>query len=404
MADDLELEPVRGIGFRVRLRYGKGLRKRFLIALTDEPSARRRAHRLRDLASMLARAGYSLEAPIILRKAAAVTNERDFAEAVKVAEGLCGGQGRSPKALLARVTFKELAEDWTSGRLHERWPDQVSLKRTADDDKGRLEKYAFPAIGSKLVSEITLEDCERVMRLVPVERSQLTRRHVAQSVRRLLNLAVYPLKLIDRNPIPPGFLPKAKQGRAMAYLYPDEDRRLLEDGKVSLRFRLFWGFLMREGMRENEAISLRWRDLDLERGAVRLDKNKTDDPRAWALDRGTLEALKAYRERYHQEAESDELVFVDENGGPLEGTKLPKVLRVHLRGIGLEQERSELFTTTAERLRIRVHDLRGTFVTVALANGKTEAWISDRTGHRSSQMIAKYKRTARTFGELDLVS
>jgi hypothetical protein len=54
-----------------------------------------------------------------------------------------------------------------------------------------------------------------------------------------------------------------------------------------------------------------------------------------------------------------------------------------------------------------VHDLRGTFVTMALANGRSEAWISDRTGHRSSAMIAKYKRTARTFGELalgDLVS
>jgi len=28
---------------------------------------------------------------------------------------------------------------------------------------------------------------------------------------------------------------------------------------------------------------VKWTDLDLERGAVRLDKNKTDDPRAWAL-------------------------------------------------------------------------------------------------------------------------
>jgi hypothetical protein len=47
-----------------------------------------------------------------------------------------------------------------------------------------------------------------------------------------------------------------------------------------------------------------------------------------------------------------------------------------------------------------VHDLRGTFVTVSLANGKSESWISDRTGHRSSVMIARYKRTARTFSEL----
>jgi len=35
-----------------------------------------------------------------------------------------------------------------------------------------------------------------------------------------------------------------------------------------------------------------------------------------------------------------------------------------------------------------------------LGNGKSESWISDRTGHKSSQMINRYKRTARTFAEL----
>jgi hypothetical protein len=39
---------------------------------------------------------------------------------------------------------------------------------------------------------------------------------------------------------------------------------------------------------------------------------------------------------------------------------------------------------------------------VALANGRSEAWVADRTGHRSSQMIARYKRTARTAAELSL--
>ena len=37
-----------------------------------------------------------------------------------------------------------------------------------------------------------------------------------------------------------------------------------------------------------------------------------------------------------------------------------------------------------------------------LALGKTEAWITDRTGHRSSQMIYTYKRAARTVADLKL--
>ncbi len=49
-----------------------------------------------------------------------------------------------------------------------------------------------------------------------------------------------------------------------------------------------------------------------------------------------------------------------------------------------------------------LNDLRATSVTVSLALGKTEAWITDRTGHRSSQMIYAYKRAARTHAELEL--
>jgi integrase len=49
-----------------------------------------------------------------------------------------------------------------------------------------------------------------------------------------------------------------------------------------------------------------------------------------------------------------------------------------------------------------VHDSRATFITIALANGKTEQWVTDRTGHKSSQMVARYAGQARTFVELGL--
>lgn len=40
--------------------------------------------------------------------------------------------------------------------------------------------------------------------------------------------------------------------------------------------------------------------------------------------------------------------------------------------------------------------------TIALATGKTETWVSDRTGHDGHTMIDKYRRKARTWnvGEL----
>ena len=39
---------------------------------------------------------------------------------------------------------------------------------------------------------------------------------------------------------------------------------------------------------------------------------------------------------------------------------------------------------------------------MALASGRSEAWVTDRTGHKSSAMVAGYKRQVRTAAELDL--
>ena len=40
--------------------------------------------------------------------------------------------------------------------------------------------------------------------------------------------------------------------------------------------------------------------------------------------------------------------------------------------------------------------------TPAAANGKTETWVADRTGHKASEMINRYRRRARTHDELGL--
>ncbi|HEX2874644.1 MAG TPA: hypothetical protein VHP33_25500, partial [Polyangiaceae bacterium] len=54
--------------------------------------------------------------------------------------------------------------------------------------------------------------------------------------------------------------------------------------------------------------------------------------------------------------------------------------------------------------KLREHDLRATFVTLSLRNGKTRDWIRARTG-QSDQTIARYTRDVqgaedRNLGEL----
>ncbi len=66
---------------------------------------------------------------------------------------------------------------------------------------------------------------------------------------------------------------------------------LLRAVDVPLPNRMLYGFVAREGMRSSEALRMTWSDLDLERGVVRLDRNKTDDPRASSSPRSTTKGI-----------------------------------------------------------------------------------------------------------------
>lgn len=105
------------------------------------------------------------------------------------------------------------------------------------------------------------------------------------------------MRLVERSPLPEGFSPRRPARKAMAWLYRDEDRRLMACTAVPLEFRMLWGVLDREGMRASEVRALTWADLDLKRGMVKLDRNKPDEPRSWALDAGVHAAPVWWRQQ-----------------------------------------------------------------------------------------------------------
>ena len=85
--------------------------------------------------------------------------------------------------------------------------------------------------------------------LPPTAEASSTRRNYAQMIRRVLALAVYPMRIRETLPIPTGWLPRGRSDKAKAWLYPSEDLALMECTHVPLGRRLFFGFLAREGMR-----------------------------------------------------------------------------------------------------------------------------------------------------------
>ncbi len=83
--------------------------------------------------------------------------------------------------------------------------------------------------GNVPIVAFTLDDAERVMRALPQRASRGTRRRLREAQRqRILGLAVFPLRIVTVNPLPAWLrLPRMGRRRRRAYLYPEEDRRLL---------------------------------------------------------------------------------------------------------------------------------------------------------------------------------
>lgn len=63
--------------------------------------------------------------------------------------------------------------------------------------------------------------------------------------------------------------------------------------------------------------------------------------------------------------EDEDHIFRDEYGRPIDPERLAEKFRHHLKPASVE--RRQLYETTANRRQIRAHDLRATFITIALA-------------------------------------
>src|SRR5690606_6644606 len=100
---------------------------------------------------------------------------------------------------------------------------------------------------------------------------------------------------------------------------------------------------------------------------------------------GVAEALRRWRERSCNKRLPSSPIMTAPDGHAISEFSAARLLRQYLQLAGVT--RPQLFENGGSRMQIRAHDLRASFVTVNLALGRSEAWITDRTGHKSSQMI-----------------
>ena len=177
------------------------------------------------------------------------------------------------------------------------------------------------------------------------------------------------------------FVKKYQKRSCERFLSEREFRRLgrvlteLEaEGKMSASGIAAFRLLMLTGCRRNEILTLRWEDVDLEAGELRLRDAKTG-ARWVALSPAATRVLAT-------------MPRLSDNPWVITGSKVGRRLAnlnaqwvVVRRRAGLED--------------VRIHDLRHSFASRALALGEGLAMIGKLLGHRQVQTTARYAHLAR---------
>ncbi len=181
--------------------------------------------------------------------------------------------------------------------------------------------------------------------------------------------------------LPKGMLPEM-------HVWSPEQLRAFLDHVRSDRLYAAWLLLATTGMRRGEVAGLRWVDVDLDAGRlsprrprvvvnyeVVVSEPKTaKGRRSLALDPATVAALREHRVRQLEERlavgprwRDSGLVFTWPDGRPLHPERFSRWFEQHARAAGLP--------------KIRLHDVRHSYATAALAAGIPAKVVSERLGH-----------------------
>jgi integrase len=256
-----------------------------------------------------------------------------------------------------------------------------------------LRSHVRPVIGAKLLHSLRPFDVQAVYarmqeRGLSPRMVQLVHAVLSQALRQAVRWQVIP-----SNPADGTDRPKLKRRRFPRPLTEEEYPRLLE-ACAATRYAALFRLALTTGMRPEEYLALRWQDVDLERGSVKVERAliwpqkgtgwyfgepKTERAlRMLPLTASTVRALSEHRLSQQEERlkmgahyRNLDLVFATKWGGPLDPDNLRRRhLKPALARAGLP-------------LSITLYDLRHSWVTLSLAAGVSVKVVSERAGHAS---------------------
>ncbi len=286
----------------------------------------------------------------------------------------------------------------TVGRFFEQW---LAGKRNLRETTRRsyamhVRLYLAPALGHYRLQDLRADHIDALYADLLDGRytraSASTVHHVHRTLRSALNTAVK-RRLIPWNPAVQVELPEHRAARSSVW-EPQHIATFL-DTTAEHRLSALFHLIAFTGMRRGEAIGLHWRDVDLQRAHVVVAWQITegdDGPRLGApktaagsrvvpIDPLTVDVL-----RHHRAAQDAEraawgqawvehgLVFTRENGDLLRPDVVTHTFRTLVEAAGVPP--------------IRLHDLRHTHASLALAAGVDIKVVSDRLGHSTTHITA----------------
>ena len=297
-------------------------------------------------------------------------------------------QARRKAALaIARIKGGEAPEPAPAGKatvaaLGERYlkeyvavhckPSSAKLYRRA------LDKFILPAYGNLAVEAVEREHVSELhyrLRDIPYQANR-----VLEIESKLFNLAeLWGLRREGGNPC--RFVRKYRERKRERFLSDEEFRRLGEvlnemetKGAVSAYAATAIRLLMLTGCRRNETVTLRWEGVDLEADELRLPDGKTG-ARPVPLSPAAAEVLS----RLPRRTDNPWVIPGSKPGAHLANLQ-PPWERVRKRA-GLDD--------------VRIHDLRHSFASRALALGESLPMIGKLLGHTQVQTTARYAHLAR---------
>ena len=287
------------------------------------------------------------------------------------------------------------AGKYTVGEWMEVWfEDYAKLKVRPSSHqtyRGYIDNHIRPNIGDIPLEKLTSLDLQKLYKKLltkgRVERleakgqpkglSTKTVRNIHQILSSALKLA-QEQRIILANPAERCALPKVEH-REMKTLPVEQLQSFLREARESGVFELYY-LELATGLRRGELLGLKWEDIDLQKGDLRVKRQvsringevveaplKTKNAyRTLPLAEDTIDVLKEQREKVG----SSPWVFPSPNGGPISPDSVLHMLHRVLKRAGLP--------------RVRFHDLRHTFATLALQNGVDIKTVSGMLGHFSA--------------------